>query len=111
MAQTECLQVRCCRSPRPLELFVIRLLARIGRNLDSLLHLSALNDGSMVSQSVSVETCRKADLLDHCRRARTTPCQAVLFTCEEERARARGVFVGHQYQERVVMYGTAYPHG
>ena len=37
--------------------------------------------------------------------------QAVLFTCEEERARARDVFVGPPYKERVVMYGTAYPHG
>jgi glycosyltransferase involved in cell wall biosynthesis len=37
--------------------------------------------------------------------------QGVLFTCEEERARARNVFKGHPYQERVVMYGTAYPGG
>ena len=35
--------------------------------------------------------------------------QAVLFTCEEERVRARGVFRGHPYRERVVLFGTADP--
>ncbi|MBP2560935.1 glycosyltransferase involved in cell wall biosynthesis [Neorhizobium galegae] len=34
---------------------------------------------------------------------------AVLFTCEEERCRARGVFRGHGYPERVVAFGTADP--
>ncbi len=34
---------------------------------------------------------------------------AVLFTCEEERRRARGVFHGHSYAERVVAFGTAAP--
>jgi len=36
---------------------------------------------------------------------------AVLFTCEEERARARNVFKGHPYEERVVLFGTADPAG
>ena len=35
--------------------------------------------------------------------------QSVLFTCEEERVRARGVFKGHPYKERVVLFGTADP--
>ena len=35
--------------------------------------------------------------------------EAVLFTCEEERLRARGVFKGHPYRERVVLFGTADP--
>lgn len=35
--------------------------------------------------------------------------QSVLFTCEEERMRARGVFKGHPYRERVVLLGTADP--
>jgi glycosyltransferase involved in cell wall biosynthesis len=37
--------------------------------------------------------------------------QSVLFTCEEERVRARGVFKGHAYKERVVLLGTADPDG
>ena len=37
--------------------------------------------------------------------------KAVLFTCEEERMRARGVFKGHPYNERVVLFGTADPGG
>ncbi len=37
--------------------------------------------------------------------------QAVLFTCEEERVRAQGVFKGHPYKERVVLFGTADPDG
>ena len=37
--------------------------------------------------------------------------QSVLFTCEEERVRARGVFKGHLYKERVVLFGTADPGG
>jgi glycosyltransferase involved in cell wall biosynthesis len=36
---------------------------------------------------------------------------AVLFTCEEERVRARNVFKGHPYLERVVLFGTADPAG
>ena len=35
--------------------------------------------------------------------------EAVLFTCEEERRMARGVFSGHGYKERVVAYGTVEP--
>ena len=35
--------------------------------------------------------------------------RAVLFTCEEERERAKGVFKGHAYKERVVLFGTADP--
>jgi glycosyltransferase involved in cell wall biosynthesis len=34
---------------------------------------------------------------------------AVLFTCEEERRRARGAFRGYAYAERVVAFGTADP--
>jgi glycosyltransferase involved in cell wall biosynthesis len=34
-----------------------------------------------------------------------------LFTCEEERVRARDVFKGHSYKERVVLFGTADPEG
>jgi glycosyltransferase involved in cell wall biosynthesis len=37
--------------------------------------------------------------------------QAVLFTCEEERLRARGVFGGHHYRELVTLLGTAEPSG
>ncbi|MGA7243128.1 MAG: glycosyltransferase [Terracidiphilus sp.] len=37
--------------------------------------------------------------------------RSVLFTCEEERVRARGVFKGHPYNERVVLLGTADPEG
>ncbi len=37
--------------------------------------------------------------------------KAVFFTSEEERLRARGVFRGYSYQERVVLYGTADPQG
>ena len=37
--------------------------------------------------------------------------RAVLFTCEEERLRARGVFRGYSYREQVVRYGTARPQG
>lgn len=37
--------------------------------------------------------------------------RSVLFTCEEERVRARGVFKGHHYKERVVLFGTADPEG
>lgn len=37
--------------------------------------------------------------------------RAVLFTCEEERLRARGIFKGHPYRERVVLLGTADPDG
>ncbi len=37
--------------------------------------------------------------------------RAVLFTCEEERLRARGVYRGHSYREQVVQYGTARPTG
>lgn len=37
--------------------------------------------------------------------------RSVLFTCEEERVRARGVFKGHPYKERVVLFGTADPEG
>src|ERR1700756_1111951 len=33
----------------------------------------------------------------------------VLFTCGEEMVRARNVFRGHPYRERVVLYGTADP--
>jgi len=36
---------------------------------------------------------------------------AVLFTSEEERMRARHVFYGHSYKERVVRYGTSGPVG
>jgi glycosyltransferase involved in cell wall biosynthesis len=36
---------------------------------------------------------------------------AVLFTCEEERTRARNVFKGHPYQSKVVLFGTADPTG
>jgi glycosyltransferase involved in cell wall biosynthesis len=36
---------------------------------------------------------------------------AVLFTCEEERIRARNVFRGAGYRERVVRFGTAEPEG
>lgn len=35
--------------------------------------------------------------------------RAVLFTSEEERRAARGVFLGHHYREQVVGYGTAAP--
>ncbi len=35
----------------------------------------------------------------------------VLFTCEEECRRARNVFKGHPYAERVVLFGTADPEG
>jgi glycosyltransferase involved in cell wall biosynthesis len=35
----------------------------------------------------------------------------VLFTCEKERLRARGVFYGHRYTERVLRFGTADPEG
>jgi glycosyltransferase involved in cell wall biosynthesis len=35
----------------------------------------------------------------------------VFFTCEEERVRARNVFYGHDYRERVVRLGTADPNG
>jgi glycosyltransferase involved in cell wall biosynthesis len=35
----------------------------------------------------------------------------VLFTCEEERVRARGAFYGHSYKERVLRFGTADPNG
>ena len=37
--------------------------------------------------------------------------RSVLFTCEEERVRAQGVFAGHPYKERVVLFGTADPEG
>jgi glycosyltransferase involved in cell wall biosynthesis len=37
--------------------------------------------------------------------------RAVLFTCEEERERARGIFKGHPYREQVVLFGTADPSG
>lgn len=37
--------------------------------------------------------------------------RSVLFTCEEERVRAQGVFTGHPYKERVVLFGTADPDG
>lgn len=37
--------------------------------------------------------------------------RAVLFTCEEEKLRARNVFKGHPYRERVVLFGTADPKG
>ncbi|HUX45422.1 MAG TPA: glycosyltransferase [Terracidiphilus sp.] len=37
--------------------------------------------------------------------------KAVLFTCEEERLRARNEFRGHGYKERVVLFGTADPQG
>ena len=37
--------------------------------------------------------------------------RAVLFTCEEERLRARGVYRGYHYREQVVQYGTALPKG
>lgn len=37
--------------------------------------------------------------------------RAVLFTCEEERLRARNVYPGHAYREQVVLYGTAAPRG
>ena len=37
--------------------------------------------------------------------------QAVLFTSQEEEERARHVFRGYQYKERVVLYGTADPGG
>ena len=36
---------------------------------------------------------------------------AVLFTCEEERIRARDVFHGFGYRERVVLFSTADPQG
>jgi glycosyltransferase involved in cell wall biosynthesis len=35
----------------------------------------------------------------------------VLFTCEEERIRARNVFRGYSYRERIVRFGTAEPDG
>ncbi len=35
----------------------------------------------------------------------------VLFTCEEEKIRARNVFRGYSYRERVVRFGTAEPFG
>jgi glycosyltransferase involved in cell wall biosynthesis len=35
----------------------------------------------------------------------------VLFTCEEERVRAKRVFYGHLYKERVLRFGTADPNG
>jgi glycosyltransferase involved in cell wall biosynthesis len=35
----------------------------------------------------------------------------VLFTCEEERIRARRVFYGHSYKECVLRFGTADPDG
>ena len=34
---------------------------------------------------------------------------SVLFTCEEEKTRARNVFYGHRYRERLVLFGTADP--
>ena len=37
--------------------------------------------------------------------------QKVLFTCEEEKVRARGVFYGHAYEEGVVLLGTSDPGG
>ncbi len=37
--------------------------------------------------------------------------RAVFFTSEEERVRARNVFSGYSYNERVVLYGTADPAG
>jgi glycosyltransferase involved in cell wall biosynthesis len=37
--------------------------------------------------------------------------RSVIFTCEEERLRARGVFKGHAYRESVVLLGTADPGG
>ena len=37
--------------------------------------------------------------------------EAVFFTSEEERVRARDVFRGFSYKERVVLYGTAGPKG
>jgi glycosyltransferase involved in cell wall biosynthesis len=36
---------------------------------------------------------------------------SVLFTCEEERLRAKDVFRGHSYKERVLRFGTADPNG
>jgi glycosyltransferase involved in cell wall biosynthesis len=35
--------------------------------------------------------------------------RSVLFTCEEERLRARGVFKGHPYREDVALLGTSDP--
>lgn len=37
--------------------------------------------------------------------------EMVLFTCQEECVRARNVFKGHSYKERVVLFGTADPDG
>ena len=37
--------------------------------------------------------------------------KAVLFTCEEEKLRARGVFHGFQYTERIARLGTSEPDG
>lgn len=37
--------------------------------------------------------------------------KAVLFTCEEERTRARGIFRGYGYRERIVCLGTSDPDG
>ena len=37
--------------------------------------------------------------------------RAVLFTCEEERIRARNAFLGPSYREQVVLYGAAAPDG
>ena len=37
--------------------------------------------------------------------------EAVFFTSDEERVRARNVFRGFSYKERVVLYGTAEPKG
>lgn len=37
--------------------------------------------------------------------------RAVLFTCDEERIVSRGVFKGHSYNERVVLFGTSEPPG
>lgn len=37
--------------------------------------------------------------------------ERVLFTAEEERVRAHGVFAGYEYREQVIRYGTSDPEG
>ncbi len=81
------------------------------KELHPVLHLLPWDAGSLVPRRYPLKHLAKQLFWTLAEGRVLRDAKAVLFTCEEERARSRDVFKGHRYKERVVLFGTADPEG
>ena len=104
--------IRCGGSARPVELFVLRFVAGLCERVRHPYYIFA--HGMMdpwFRERYPLKHLAKQIFWTLAEGRVLRDAQSVLFTCEEERVRARGVFKGHPYKERVVLFGTADPAG